>query len=84
MKVKSVSRLDKPYEGSDVLAEWHKEKSKSSMSEAYKDADYATPIWRCESDAERGLRTAWAGIAVVVGVGLAYLFAVGVIDWLKS
>jgi hypothetical protein len=79
VKVKSVSRLDKPYEGSDVFMEWHKERMKSTPQ----DADYATPIWRCESDAERGWRMikAWAGIAS--GIGLAYVFAFAFIDWLK-
>jgi hypothetical protein len=83
VKVKSVSRLDKPYEGSDTLMEWHKEKSKSSMGEAYKDADYATPIWRCESDAERGWRMMKGFAGVASGIGLAYVFAFAFIDWLK-
>jgi hypothetical protein len=80
MKVKSVSRLDKPYEGGDTFMEWHKEKTKSIPH----DVDYATPIWRCESENERGLRMAWAGIVVVAGIGLAYVFAYAFIDWLKS
>ncbi len=80
MKVKSVSRLDKPYEGSDILMEWHKEKMKSTPH----DADYATAIWRCESEHEYGWRVvkAWAGVAL--GVGMAYLFAFSAIDWLKN
>jgi hypothetical protein len=28
-------------------------KTYTSASEAFKDADYATPIWKCESDTER-------------------------------
>jgi hypothetical protein len=83
VKVKSVSRLDKPYEGSDVFAEWHKEKSKPSLSEACKDADYATPIWRCETDAERGWRMIKGFAGVASGIGLAYVFAFAFIDWLK-
>ncbi len=80
MKVKSVSRLDKPYEGSDILMEWHKEKMKSTPH----DADYATAIWRCESEHEYGWRVvkAWAGVAL--GIGMAYFFAFAVIDWLKN
>jgi hypothetical protein len=80
VKVKSVSRLDKPYEGSDILMEWHKEKMKSTPH----DADYATAIWRCESEHEYGWRVvkAWAGVAL--GVGMAYLFAFSAIDWLKN
>jgi hypothetical protein len=80
VKVKSVSRLDKPYEGSDILMEWHKEKMKSTPH----DADYATAIWRCESEHEYGWRVvkAWAGVAL--GIGMAYFFAFAVIDWLKN
>lgn len=49
-KVKSVERLAKPYEGGDTLMEWHKAKAKSSLSEAYKDADYATAMWKFNSE----------------------------------
>jgi hypothetical protein len=79
VKVKSVSRLDKPYEGSDTLMEWHKERMKSTPQ----DADYATPIWRCESDAERGWRMIKGFAGVASGIGLAYVFAFAFIDWLK-
>lgn len=44
MKVKSVGRLSKPFEGTDAIAEWHKERTKSSVSEAFRDADYAIAI----------------------------------------
>lgn len=27
-----------------------------SASEAFRDADYATPIWKCESDFQQGIR----------------------------
>jgi hypothetical protein len=84
MKVKQVFRRGKPFEGCDTLTEWHKEKTKSSASQAYKDADYATPIWRCESDTERALRVVGAWGAVALGVGLAYFISVGVVDWLKN
>jgi hypothetical protein len=49
-KVRSVSRLAKPYEGGDTLMDWHRAKAKSSLSEAYKDATYATAGWRCNSE----------------------------------
>lgn len=77
---KPITRLKKPYEGSDVFMEWHKEKIKSAPH----DADYATPIWRCESRFEHELRIikAWAGVGL--GVGVAYWFAIGLVDWLKN
>jgi hypothetical protein len=80
---KPITRLKKPYEGGDTLMEWHREKYKSSLSEACKDADYATPIWRCETDAERGWRMIKAFAGIVLGIGLAYVFAFAFIDWLK-
>lgn len=49
-KVRSVKRLDKPYEGGDVLMDWHRAKAKSSLSEAYKDATYATAGWKTQSE----------------------------------
>jgi len=49
-KVRSVSRLPTPYKGGDVLMDWHRAKAKSSLSETYKDADYATPIWKFNSE----------------------------------
>lgn len=49
-KVRSVSRLATPYKGGDVVMDWHRVKAKGSLSETYKDADYATPIWKCNSE----------------------------------
>ena len=31
----------------------HSSKTHRTVSEAFRDADYATPIWRCESDWDR-------------------------------
>jgi len=50
VKVKAVQKLSKPYEGADVFAEWHKEKTKSSMAEAFRDANYAQGAWRCNNE----------------------------------
>ena len=76
---KPITRLKTPYEGGDALMEWHKEKMKSTPH----DADYATAIWRCETENEYGWRVlkAWAGI--VLGIGMAYVFAFSFIDWLR-
>jgi hypothetical protein len=71
VKVKSVSRLDKPYEGSDILMEWHKERMKSTPH----DADYATPIWRCETDLDRAKEyLTWIAMWTVL-LGTLYLLA---------
>jgi hypothetical protein len=76
---KPITRLKTPYEGGDTLMEWHKEKMKSVLH----DADYATPIWRCETDAERGWRMIKGFVGIVSGIGLAYVFAFAFIDWLR-
>lgn len=56
----------------------------SSASEAFKDADYATAIWRCETRFEHEFRIVKACAGIASGVGLAYWFAVGLVDWLKN
>jgi hypothetical protein len=72
---KPITKLKKPYEGGDALMEWHKEKMKSSASEAYKDVDYATPIWRCENDWDRAKEYAqWAGMWLIL-LSALYLLA---------
>jgi len=48
---------------------------KSSASEAYKDVDYATPIWRCENDWDRAKEYAqWAGMWLIL-LSALYLLA---------
>jgi hypothetical protein len=49
-KVKSVGRLAEPYKGGDTLMDWHRAKAKSSMAETCRGADYATPIWKFNSE----------------------------------
>ena len=70
-----VVRLKKPYEGGDIFMEWHKEKTKSSASEAYKDVDYATGLWRCETEWDRLKEYAtWIGMWAIL-LGSLYLMA---------
>ena len=56
----------------------------SSASEAFKDADYATAIWRCETETERGWRIVKVWVAILLGIAFAYWFAFGFVDWLKN
>ena len=82
IKMGSFEAVDmKSYRGDNPYKEVGR--TYSSASEAFKDADYATAIWRCETEAEHGCRVikAWAG--VISGIGLAYYFAFAVVDWLK-
>jgi hypothetical protein len=51
--------------------EWHKEKMKSTLH----DADYFTPMWRCENDWDRAKEYAqWAGMWLVL-LSALYLLA---------
>lgn len=43
------------------------ERTYSTVSEAFKDADYATPIWRCETEWDRS-KEIIGGLLVVGGV----------------
>lgn len=51
-----------------------------TLSQANKDADYATPIWRCENDTDRAITffkeasLGFALIAVVVGGCLSIFY----------
>ena len=50
------------------------DKTYRSASEAFRDADYATPIWRCESDWDRTKNyLGWIVMWSVV-LGVLYLF----------
>jgi hypothetical protein len=81
--IMAVSRLDKPYEGGDALMEWHREKTKSSLSEASRDADYATPIWRCKNDWDRTKEyLGWIAVWVLT-LGAFYVFASGFEKWVS-
>jgi hypothetical protein len=71
-KVRSVGRLAKPFEGADSLMEWHKEKTKSSMSEAYRDADYATAGWRFNSEWDDFVQFVKDTLIVIPFIALAF------------
>ncbi len=82
VKLGSFDAIDmKSYRGVDVYKEVGR--TYSSASEAFKDADYATAIWRCETEAEHGWRQVKSWVAVLSGIALAYLIAFAFVDWLK-
>lgn len=41
------------YQGDDVAKYVWSSRTHRTASEAFRDADYATPIWRCESEWDR-------------------------------
>ena len=68
---KPITRLKKPYEGGDALMEWHKEKMQSTL----RNADYFTPIWRCETDWDRTKEYLLWGVMWAVLLSSLYLLA---------
>jgi hypothetical protein len=66
---KPITKLKKPYEGGDTLMDWHKEKMKSTL----RDADYSTPIWRCETDFDRAKEYIVWGVMWAILLGVMYL-----------
>jgi hypothetical protein len=59
-------------------------KTYRSTDEAFKGADYSTPMWRCETERERGWRMVRGLGAVILGVGLSVWFVIALVDWLKG
>lgn len=49
-------------------------KTYSSASEAFRDADYATPIWRCETEWDRTKNAIGWIVMWVATLGTLYLF----------
>lgn len=66
----------KNYQGDDIAKHVWSNRTHRSASEAFRDADYATPIWRCETDWDRtkeylGWILMWVGT-----LGALYLLGV--------
>jgi hypothetical protein len=74
--IAEVERRAKLYLGEQDPAQFiHSNKTHRSVSEAFRDADYATPIWRCENDWDRTKEyLAWAGMWVIL-LSALYLLA---------
>jgi hypothetical protein len=75
-KVKQVTRRETPYLGEQDTAKiiWS-DRTHRSTSEAFRDADYATPIWRCETDLDRAKDYIVWGVIWAVLLGSLYLLA---------
>jgi hypothetical protein len=62
----------------------HSNKTHRTVSEAFRDADYATPIWRCENDWDRAMEyLKWIGVWAFTFFML-YNLAVGFEKWIAS
>jgi hypothetical protein len=83
--IAELERRAKLYLGETDPAKFiHSSKTHRSVSEAFRDADYATPIWRCENDWDRTKEyLTWIAVWVVT-LAIFYTFAVGFERWIGS
>jgi hypothetical protein len=58
-------------------------KTHRSASEAFRDADYATPIWKCKSDFDRTMDYLGWIVMWAVTLGTLYLFMTTFNAWAK-
>jgi hypothetical protein len=57
--------------------------SYKSVDEAFKTADYATGLWKCESEWDRTKPMLACILAFIFGVGIIYIFCMGIVKWLS-
>lgn len=55
-----------------------------TSDEAFKTADYATPIWRCETDTEKGIKFFVNMVVGMLMVALPLLAVYSFMVWLDS
>jgi hypothetical protein len=57
------------------MSKWNYGQGKTyrSASEAFRDADYATPMWRCETDLDRTKDYLVWGVMWAILLGVMYL-----------
>lgn len=60
------------------------DKTYRSASEAFRDADYATPIWRCETEWDRTKAYLIPLLAFIVAGVFIYLICEGFTSWLAN
>jgi hypothetical protein len=55
-----------------------------SVDEAFKTADYATPIWRCETDTEKGIKFFVGMVVGMLVVASPLLLVYSFMIWLDT
>jgi hypothetical protein len=63
------------YFGDDPAKFLHSSKTHRTASEAFRDADYACALWRCETEWDRTKQYIGWGLMWVVTLGVLYLLA---------
>lgn len=63
------------------MSKWNHGEGKtySSASEAFRDADYATPMWRCETDLDRAKEYIVWGALWAILLGFLYILSISFI-----
>jgi hypothetical protein len=61
----------------------HSNKTHSSVSEAFRDADYATAIWKCKTDWDRTMEYLYPLLSFILGGLFIYEVCLGVTKWLS-
>jgi hypothetical protein len=72
---KTKKAVKSVYVGSDPAKFIWSNRTHRSTSEAFRDADYATPIWRCENDWDRAKEYIGWGLMWAVLLYSLYLLA---------
>lgn len=67
------------YQGIDAIQQWHNDRSKSSMSEAFRDAEYASPITKFKSDTIRTVE--FVAVASVYALAVAGAWGILAVCW---
>lgn len=84
-KTKQAKSIKAQYLGETDPARYiHQNKTHRTASEAFRDADYATAIWRCETDWDRSVEYIKVTLGLVLAGVVTYLFCEGFISWLVS
>lgn len=83
MKKRTIKKTKKAntvgqYLGGDDPSQWiWSNRTHSTASEAFRDANYATAFWKCKTEWERTREYLGWGAMWVVVLGLMYLFMTG-------
>jgi hypothetical protein len=81
--IAEVERRAKQYLGDDPAKFLHSNRTHRTASEAFKDADYATPIWRCQTEWDRTVEVLkWIAVWCFT-LGIFYIFALGFEKWMS-
>ena len=66
-----------------VIKEARRRKISNNFDDAFRTADYATPIWKCETDFQRGIKQfSEVIIPLAIVIAVIFLSIYGIYYWL--